>query len=145
MGKWKVSVERNVWISALFDSAHGSARTFRGSWKCGAFRSHACWHRPWLWAALWNTGKAQSSTAKTSSPAEAACLSTWRCLTSNPRQAEDFQRLGFNADLAPSEFRPFPRFKNVSEDVTTLRKVKLGRRLGCDSLNKPHSCIATHW
>jgi len=56
--------------------------------------------------------------------------------TSTPRQAEDFQRLGFNADLAPSDFRPFPRFKNVSEGVTTLRKVKLGQRLCCDSLNK---------
>jgi hypothetical protein len=62
-----------------------------------------------------------------------------------PRQAEGFQRLGFTSDLAPSDFRPFPIFKNVSEDVTTLRKVRLGQRLGCDSLTKLHSCNATHW
>jgi hypothetical protein len=62
-----------------------------------------------------------------------------------PRDAEGLQRLGFNADLAPSDFRSFPRFKNVSEDVTTFRKVKSGQRLGCDSVTKLHSCVTTHW
>ena len=57
---------------------------------------------------------------------------------------KDFSALD-SPDLAPSDFRPCPRFKNVSEDVTTLRKVKLGQRVCCESLTKLHSCIATHW
>jgi hypothetical protein len=40
-------------------------------------------------------------------------------------------------------FRPFPRFKKVSADVTTLRRVKSRQRMGCAFLTKLNGCIAT--